>query len=56
MLGTSEAFYLPISTNSWLRQMLDVVVREGPIAEVALFRRMARAWNFGRTGSRIVNR
>jgi hypothetical protein len=54
--GSSEAFYQPISTNALSNQMLQIVVQEGPISQEALFHKMARAWNLGRTGARIVQR
>ena len=54
--GDSEVFYQPISTSTLVSQMLQVVACEGPIAEGALFRKMARAWSLERTGARIVKR
>lgn len=54
--GTAEAFYQPTSTQTLSNQMLQIVVEEGPISQVALFHKIARAWNLGRTGSRIVQR
>ncbi|MFH0351646.1 MAG: DUF3320 domain-containing protein, partial [Chromatiales bacterium] len=54
--GDSEAFDQPSSLNTLNTQMLQIVAREGPIAEEALFRKMARAWSLERTGARIVKR
>jgi very-short-patch-repair endonuclease len=54
--GPADAFTLPQSNNLLAAQMLQVVTDEGPIAEGELFRRMARAWHQGRTGTRIVSR
>jgi very-short-patch-repair endonuclease len=54
--GSAEAFTAPSSNKLITAQMLQVITVEGPIAEVDLFRRMARAWNLGRTGTRIAAR
>jgi hypothetical protein len=54
--GSAEAFTSPESNNLLAAQMLQLVTDEGPIAEEELFKRTARAWNQGRTGSRILTR
>jgi hypothetical protein len=54
--GSADTFALPQSNPLLAAQMLQVVTDEGPIAEGELFRRMARAWHQGRTGTRIVSR
>jgi hypothetical protein len=54
--GLADAFTLPQSNKVIAAQMLQVVIDEGPIAEDELFRRMARSWNQGRTGTRILSR
>lgn len=51
--GKPEAFYEFSSKAEIRKQLLDVLNAEGPIADAALFRRIARAWGLSRTGRRI---
>lgn len=54
--GRPEDFY-EMSASSRLRTQLEHLInQEGPIQEAVLFRRVARAWGFMRTGSRIEER
>lgn len=51
-----DTFY-EFRTGSLLtEQMAQVIDGEGPVSEVVLFRKIARAWGLERTGSRIVER
>lgn len=51
--GKPEVFYEFSSRPEIRRQLLEVLNAEGPIADAALFRRIARAWGLSRTGKRI---
>jgi hypothetical protein len=54
--GNPIQFY-EVRTASTLTQHLSLAVEaEGPIPEMVLFRRVARAWGLERTGSRITER
>ena len=55
-LGAPDAFYEPQSTSALHDNMTHVLNLEGPILEIVLYKRVARAWGLERTGSRIVNR
>lgn len=52
----SDTFYDFRTDHLLATQMAQVIGGEGPISEAALFRKVARAWGFERTGSRIVER
>lgn len=54
--GDPVKFYEPAATRALAEQLQIVIDFEGPIPEVVLFRRIARAWGLERTGSRIVER
>jgi hypothetical protein len=54
--GDPEAFYQPASAKILSAQILDATIREGPISEEVLFRKLARAWGLERTGARITKR
>ena len=54
--GDPVKFYEPSAARALAEQLLHVVESEGPISELVLFRRVARAWGLERTGSRIVER
>lgn len=56
MAGDPLEFYESGSSNSIALQLRQVVEAEGPISELVLFRRVARAWGLERTGTRIVSR
>lgn len=51
-----DAFYERSSNQTLSNHLTTVISKEGPIPEAVLFRRVARAWGFERTGSRIVER
>ena len=51
--GNPEVFYAPESRTVLAGQLSQVINTEGPIADSALFRRVARAWGLARTGRRI---
>jgi very-short-patch-repair endonuclease len=54
--GNPVAFY-EMSSNRRIEEHLRLVIDgEGPLPEALLFQRVARAWNLGRTGARIVER
>jgi very-short-patch-repair endonuclease len=54
--GNPVAFY-EMSSNRRIEEYLRLVIDgEGPLPEALLFQRVARAWNLGRTGARIVER
>lgn len=54
--GDPEVFYQPASAKILSAQILNVAIREGPISEEVLFRKVARAWGLERTGARISER
>lgn len=54
--GDPIKFYEPSSAHALALQLQQVVDAEGPLQELVLFRRVARAWGLERTGSRIVER
>jgi hypothetical protein len=54
--GESGWFYELSAARSLTLQLQQVIDHEGPLPEPVLFRRVARAWGFERTGSRIVER
>lgn len=54
--GDPIKFYEPGATRVLATQLQHVIDSEGPLPEVVLFRRVARAWGLERTGSRIVER
>lgn len=54
--GDPVKFYEPIAARSLALQLQQVIDAEGPLPELVLFRRVARAWGLERTGSRIVER
>lgn len=56
MAGNPLEFYESGSSNSIALQLRQVVEAEGPISELVLFRRVARAWGLERTGTRIASR
>lgn len=49
-------FYESSASRSLAIQLQQVIDAEGPLPELVLFRRVARAWGLERTGSRIVER
>jgi hypothetical protein len=54
--GNPVAFY-EMSSNRRIEEHLRLVIDgEGPLPEALLFQRVARSWNLGRTGARIVER
>jgi very-short-patch-repair endonuclease len=54
--GDPVEFYEPRSAAILTQHLAFAVESEGPIPEMVLFRRLARAWGLERTGSRIVER
>lgn len=54
--GDSDAFYSRVHNAQLTEQLRQVIDTEGPIAETALHRKIARAWGLERTGVRIVER
>jgi len=54
--GDPVQFYELRSAATLSRHLASAVEAEGPIPEMVLFRRVARAWGLERTGSRIVER
>jgi very-short-patch-repair endonuclease len=54
--GDPVQFYEFGSATTLMQHLELVVEAEGPIPEMVLFRRVARAWGLERTGSRIVER
>lgn len=52
----SVDFYSSAAAPALTRQLAAIADQEGPVSEAVMFRRVARAWNLGRTGSRIVER
>ncbi len=54
--GDPIQFYEFRSTTTLTQHLVLAVEAEGPIPEMVLFRRVARAWGLERTGSRIVER
>lgn len=54
--GDSVKFYEPSAARVLSLQLQQVIDAEGPLPELVLFRRVARAWGLERTGSRIVER
>jgi very-short-patch-repair endonuclease len=54
--GDPVSFYLAQSSKRLADQLQLVVEAEGPMPEMVLFRRVARAWGLERTGTRIVER
>lgn len=56
MAGDPLQFYESSSSSSIALQLRQVIEAEGPISELVLFRRVARAWGLERTGTRIVSR
>ncbi|RYF26115.1 MAG: DUF3320 domain-containing protein [Comamonadaceae bacterium] len=54
--GDSVSFYTAQSSKRLSDQLRQVVEAEGPMPEMVLFRRVARAWGLERTGARIVER
>lgn len=51
--GHPDHFYDPASRKILAGQLSQVINAEGPIADSALFRKVARAWGLARTGRRI---
>lgn len=51
-----SSFYSPTASSLLREQLLHIIAIEGPIAEMSLFRKVARAWDMDRTGNRIVER
>lgn len=51
--GNPDHFYDYQSRRVLTDQLSHVISREGPIADTALFRKVARAWGLARTGRRI---
>lgn len=54
--GESSRFYDAQATHTLAAQLQSVIDTEGPVPDSVLFRRVARAWGFDRTGSRISER
>jgi hypothetical protein len=54
--GDPVQFYESRAATTLMQHLVLVVEAEGPIPEMVLFRRVARAWGLERTGSRIVER
>ena len=54
--GDPVGFYEFRSTALLTQHVVLVVEAEGPVPEMVLFRRVARAWGLERTGSKIVQR
>jgi len=54
--GDPVQFYEFRSAAALTQHLALVVETEGPVLEMVLFRRVARAWGLERTGSRIVER
>jgi len=54
--GNSVAFYEASSNRNLEDQLRRVVDGEGPLPELLLFKRVARAWGLERTGARITER
>lgn len=54
--GSQDAFYEMASGTKIQKQIVELIQAEGPLSEPTLFRKVARAWNLERTGSRIVAR
>lgn len=54
--GDPVKFYEPGASRSLTLQLQQTIDAEGPLPELVLFRRVARAWGLERTGSRIVER
>jgi very-short-patch-repair endonuclease len=54
--GDPIEFYEHRSSRALSAQLQQVIDEEGPLPELALFRRVARAWGLERTGSKIVER
>lgn len=54
--GDPVKFYEPGASPSLTLQLQQTIDAEGPLPELVLFRRVARAWGLERTGSRIVER
>lgn len=52
----SEDFYDTDQDAAISAQLTKVIETEGPLSDVALFRKVARAWGLERTGPRIVSR
>ena len=55
-VGDPVKFYEPGTARKLTLQLQQVIDAEGPLPELVLFRRVARAWGLERTGSRIVER
>ena len=51
--GHPDHFYAPASRKILAGQLVHIINMEGPIADAALFRKVARAWGLARTGNRI---
>ncbi len=51
--GHPDHFYASASREILAGQLIQIINTEGPIAEAALFRKVARAWGLARTGNRI---
>ena len=54
--GDSESFYEPIAVGLLRENLLQIIANEGPVADAAVFEKVARAWGLKRTGGRIVER
>lgn len=54
--GDPGKFYDNSVSSSIALQLQQVIHAEGPLPEMVLFRRVARAWGFERTGARISER
>lgn len=54
--GNPNHFYDPESRRILTEQLSQVINAEGPIADVVLFRKVARAWGLARTGRLIEER
>lgn len=54
--GHADKFYEMSSMPILRDQVAHIIENEGPIVDFVLFRHMARAWGFARTGNRIEDR
>ena len=54
--GNPEVFYEYSASKHLTNSLVQAIEAEGPISDVVLFRKIARAWGLQRTGSGIVER
>lgn len=54
--GSPDTFYDYKVASLLAEQLADIIEVEGPVSEVVLFKKVARAWGLERTGQRIVRR